>query len=163
MIEVLRIQEVNKQIADEASHLEKVKLKLDAIKESVKFTIKNRNNDLYHDCVMLSSGYYMFENETEDNSAAQSSRTNVETSRNTRTTFHSHTKSDLKPSGSFLKNSETNLHKVKSFFHKILQYMVLSLRHWSRNYRFILKEMNQEKKTLKASITPDLTESSQIL
>lgn len=158
MIEVLRIEEVKKQIADETSHLENVKLKLDAIKESVNF-VTNKRNDLYHDCVMLTSGYYMFENENEDDSAAQSSLTNARKSSYARVTFHSHNATietpELAPKG--------NLHKVKSFFTNILQYLVLKLRHWSRSYRFILNEMNKEKKTLKAALTPDLSESSQVL
>lgn len=60
MIEVLRIQEVNKQIADEAAHLEEVKAKIEIIKK-VAAILKKERNDIYHDCVILSGGYYMFQ------------------------------------------------------------------------------------------------------
>lgn len=158
MIEILRIREVNKQIANEAEHLEKVKNKLQMIKRIA----VTRKDHQHHDSVILSGGYYMFD----DTEAAseQASTSTIHDNSVTKISFKLPPRrevdkpSDSSASADHLKGGTMNA--VKRYFSEMLENMVIKMRECSRNYRFILKQMHLERRTLKASLTPELTDSS---
>lgn len=163
MIEVLRIQEVNKQIADEAVNLKNLKLKMKAIKHKT-LNFKNEASHLHHDSVILGGGYYMFENDDEESSEA-SSKTDIATTSNQRVKFKSPPVSPLatpsETSRTSITSKDGSNRKVARLFKDILKQIVLKMRKMSRNYRLILTEMREESKTLKASLTPELIDSTQ--
>lgn len=166
MIEVLGLHEVNKQMDDEAAHLENVRLKMEMIKQNAHVLEKERN-EKYHDSVILSGGYYMF-NENLD--AREKVSISIEANSDRKVAFKSPPKSRTETPSRTSIASDISIEKsmkkkmwkkVKKFLIKVLQKVVVKMREWSRNYRFILKEMQQEKKTLKASMTPELSDSAQ--
>lgn len=136
MIEAFLVEETNKQINEELQSLEKLKEKMEAIKKSA--VIKHQETLLIsHDHAIHSGDYYMFQDEDEKLNSRQ---LEIGGSK-----LH---KVEIETNNSTLKES------IKTFIHEVLVVLVRHMQKLSRNYRFILRIMSQEKMFLKEAILP---------
>lgn len=160
MLEELRIQEVNKQIADEAENLENLKKKMEHIKKSAHVLNDKGKELICHDHAIRSGGYFMFveDGQIEDEKLIRESELGINEQSEQK-------RSREKKSVTFKADRATGQESYKSIVVKksvtvkkacssVLLKLMQKMHKLSRNYSFIIKTMAREKRMLKESMTP---------
>jgi hypothetical protein len=169
MLEELQIQEVNKQIADEAANLGKLKKKMESIKKSAHALNVEKNETMCHDHAIHNGGYFMFDGDEQieneqlinESELGVSSSSEIKRRREKKTVTFNSDRSSLNVTYKeiVVEKSKT----VKKVFSFGLLKIVQKMHKLSRNYSFIVQTMEREKRMLKESMTPAPNDSHHML
>lgn len=162
LTEELRIQEMNRSVNEEKTHLENVRLKMKKIKKMAAFRNQKRNID-NHDLAVRSGDLFMF---TDDFETTQV-RFVDEISKKSTTMIHNKRRSDEEFFDIEI-SSEKSKEKIilpksespntENKFVIFFQNLFIKLHARSRNHTYIIKLLSQEKKYLKELLSPPIYE-----
>lgn len=160
MIEELRLQELKKQIDEEAKNLEGLKTKMDTIRTSALALNRGAYKKMSHDDAIRRGGYFMFKDDEKEN---RGKGVESQQSVGRKINFKDLQEKDKLDTSSeegeassrvFTAIVMENTSTVKRFLARMLWVVLLRMHKLSRNYRYILSMMEMEKKNLTGTVTP---------
>lgn len=155
IVENLRTHEITRQIAEENAYLDRLREKMETIKQSASIVLISRKNEKSsHDHAIRRGNYQMFDEETEQKEMLEERiATPVEFSQTTSSLRLSSTHSVAQ---SMRKLTVSKAQAFKNFYKNCLAKIVLRMHKSSREYRYIYKLLIHEKKALKNAVSPGL-------